>query len=224
MIRRCSAPPVSKKRFHRSCAEKDKGGSLPSTECYLAQLTRGKVDRRKWRVARPEYDVERRKKATGKVCDACGEDDSKVMWSVTSVRHCNTCFCRGRRNGWCKCGGALYRVLTKAGLRAGRRYECRECEGEKVGAKEARLWDLHWCAEERGRVTWATVSKVYGSSRETAKQAMYRLWPKFEGLGIGAAWVEGTQGSSAEAPVPSAIVFDPVAFEALFRRGGRDVG
>ena len=182
---------------------------------------------RVWRLAHPDYAVDRRKTAVGRVCESCDENDSTAMWSVTSARHCNTCYCRGQRNGWCLCGAAFYRIAPKASRATGRVVECRAeacTAGTSFSKETSTLWDLHWCAQVKGTVTWETVARVYGSVMQTAKQQLYRLWPKFEALRIDATWVEGHgRLGTFDEPVPSAIVFDPVLFERVVG-GRRDVG
>src|SRR5580692_7369670 len=51
-------------------------------------LKKAKDVRKAWLEKHPGYSTIRRKSALGRVCDSCGEDDSKRLWSVSWADYC----------------------------------------------------------------------------------------------------------------------------------------
>lgn len=142
---------------------------------------------KKWREKQGGSGAIRAKNAKakkGRVCESCGRSDEETYWGPAK-KHCSSCDSRGRLNGWCRCGAALYRTpqgeqATPRADRSWRPY-CRECKTKPsmsgLGRSDLDILDALWCSPTPGEVSFKSLVDMFGLSVQTARKKVGR-WAK----------------------------------------------
>lgn len=116
--RRCSAEGCERKHYSRGLCRSCYGRAR-----YAADLETSRARIRQWqrtpngRLSVNRSKQKRRRAVRGRVCSSCSRSDAVTLWSNVLAR-CAACERRGRLNGFCPAGAALY---------AGKRCACTAC-------------------------------------------------------------------------------------------------